>query len=52
MTEKYKKISIALTSDSRVAWNKALCELNNRIGKKINTMSQSDITFDEITTKW
>jgi len=52
MTEKYKKISITLTSDSRVAWNKAQRELNNRIDKKIKTMSQSDVTFDEITAKW
>lgn len=52
MTEKYKKISITMNSNSRVAWNKAQRELNNRIDKKIKTMSQSDITFGEITTKF
>lgn len=52
MTEKYKKISITLTSDSRVAWNKAQRELNKRIDNKIETLHQSDLTFGEITYKW
>lgn len=51
-TEKYKKVSTTLTSDSRRAWNEAQRTLNNKIDEKLKKAKQSDVTFAEITEKW
>lgn len=52
MTEKYKKVSVTLTSSSRVAWNKAQRELNTRIDKKLKKVNKSDSTFGEVLHQW
>ena len=52
-TEKYKKVSVTLNSDSRRAWNEAQRILNSKIDTKLKT--KKDITkktFEEVSFEW
>lgn len=53
-TEKEKKVSVTLSSKSRVAQKQAQRELNEIIEKRLNTFDYSDPTktFEDVTNEW
>lgn len=53
-TEKNKKVSVTLTSDSRRAWNEAQRTLNTKIEKVLQTKNSNItiVTFGELREQW
>ncbi|HAP8698725.1 TPA: hypothetical protein MBZ71_002862, partial [Enterococcus faecium] len=52
LTEKKRKVSVTLSSNSRQAWNQANLLLNEKIAEKIKRNEELPLTFGELKTKW
>ena len=51
-TEKWKKTSTVLTSDSSRAWKNAQKILDKKIAEALSNYDKSDITFKELYEEW
>lgn len=52
LTEKKKKVSVTLTSNSRQAWNQANLLLTKKINNKLELKEVCPTTFGELKAKW
>lgn len=52
LTQKYKRVSTIMTSDSARAANKARKILDDKINKKLNNVGKIDLTFKELFEKF
>lgn len=51
-SQKFKRKSTVLTSQSQQAWNKAQKILNERIAKALDEKEQQSVTFHEVYQEW